>query len=220
MAESLHHDGSEFEVQKPKLRETLATLESLGREYVEVFSVARELFPDSEYLEKLDLYVDNQSDQFGAIVTENESGQLEPHILIGNAPMQDMRKKVERAVSRLGVDAEILNRGPYAETLTRFAIFAHELGHIIQVDPAYAEQIGELTRAPLKDMKNYTDEEYEAYVTATAESNADYLAAVILSRCPDVNSFLNVQKPQESLSQYQQWVAKRPSWQTEYKQAA
>ncbi len=120
MNESLLNDGSEFKAKTQTQLETQDTLEALGREYAEVYTVARELFADSTYLSNLEVIVSYSSGTSRAMIMGNTNNDVvNPYIFLGNAPEHASRKAVEGIVTRLGADPEVLQRGSYTEALAR-----------------------------------------------------------------------------------------------------
>jgi hypothetical protein len=83
-------------------------------------------------------------------------------------------------------------------------VFAHELGHIIQLDSKFRKYFGRMNHQVLE-----TDPDYANYVGSDLETNADYLAAVIVGNSV-YGSELGFTPPTEDSRHWRDWASQHP----------
>jgi hypothetical protein len=123
----------------------------------------------------------------------NIDGELEIHIGTEESAINPRIKS--RIEERFGLPE---NQG-FPDNLYRLFVLAHEIGHVIQKDPLFAEFYGDYDKTIYEP-----EEDYATYANSDNEVLADYIATQILSNS-QLGAVFGIMPPSEEPHAWRQW---------------
>lgn len=188
----------------PAYEELVRKLENLRPMYGDVYRTALAQFPEIETLKRLQQFKTNSSSESSSGGWRvNATGEVHPQIIMGEGRVLDIQK--QRWAARLGLDAEWsqedISRAP--DDFWRLYTFAHEVGHAIQWDKNFESIFGPIERIEGSDNLAYRD--YKKYVNSDAETNADYIAMLLVAHS-EVGKNFKAPKPSYEPHEWRKWV--------------
>lgn len=187
-----------------------------GELLLEIYYKAVELFPNVLQLQPQNIRIDfSDSGHFeGTASTNPEVANL----ALGNGTVMISKNIFKRLHLRLGFETLQKDIEEVKPFIRLFAL-AHEVGHIIQGEEnkesenvfieSFKDNIERTLSHRIKNLTNYTDEEYNRYVQSDIETNADFIALYILGEwMPD--AFLHAAPQNEGfdLKDWKKWGKK------------
>ncbi|MBH2007710.1 hypothetical protein I8H83_03850 [Candidatus Saccharibacteria bacterium] len=188
----------------PVYEELVRKLENLRPMYGDIYRTALAQFPEIETLKGLRQFKTNESSESSSGGWKDEStGAVYPQIIMGEGRVLDIQKR--RWAARLGLDAEWsqeeISRAP--DDFWRLYTFAHEVGHAIQWDKNFESVFGPIERIEGSEDLAYRD--YKKYVNSDAETNADYIAMLLVSHS-EVGKSFKAPGPSHAPYEWRKWV--------------
>lgn len=174
----------------------------------EIFLTARNMFDRFLSLQRMSMKF--MDDHDGGYYFYVDTDPVSSHMGINVNNEQKLDKRLlQRTRERFKLSDEVIELFQELPGAVRPLILAHEIAHVIQIDPLFLEYYG--------DDFNYKNinprVNYAGYLESDLEANADFIAASIVANTDyGVSLGLGLQ-PFETL-QWRDWVAERPMLET------
>lgn len=181
--------------------------EHLGEFYGDIYRQVVNLYPCRE-IEDVSARFDPSAGWFAGGEGEDREGNVIPMIMIGTKNELDSRTIKDRVVSRFGIPRELVESNA-GVIMCRLVAFAHELGHVVQMNPQMQEKFGGLEEGYHLPGKDFSDEQYLRYIVSDKERSADYIAATVLPHSK-IGQMLEMELPHEEIGQWREWADRHP----------
>lgn len=162
----------------------------------DVYDTAQRVFPDMSILRRTGVLINSKFK--GMAFGFSDAG--DPYVFIDHDDSIVGRGLRNRIIKRFDLPADLI-KAPRSLFLP--FVLAHELGHAVQHDGNFSTYFGEI------DHTEYSPTvDYDAYVQSDKETNADYIAAVIVSRSR-LGQEAGMLPPYQPAHQWREWAQAR-----------
>lgn len=207
MAEQIQNEPELSRRELTNAKEKAFT-EILGPHYGDIYRQVHNLYPCRE-IEQVSAFIDPKRSYFSGGAAIDSEGKTIPAIVIGTNEAITSRTLKDRIASRFGIPLDLLDSN-VGGMVCRMVALAHELGHVVQMNPDMQERFGGLKASHKLPDGEYDDEEYFKYLSSEKEGNADYIAASVLAHTKLFGEKLGLKSPIEDPSNWRTWVENHP----------